>query len=101
MSLDKFIHPTRSPESLPESIPPPPRARTANDPATTEIIVVKHIDAFLVRPILERELKGVPSARVRPDVRINALIITAPEAFIPLLAAIIDYLDDPRWLAFG
>ena len=98
ISLDKFLRLTRLPEILPGSLPAPPPAQAATDPVTTEIMMMEDIDAFLIRPFLERELKHVRHARIRPDVTINAIIVTAPEVFMPRLRAIIEYLDDPRWL---
>lgn len=98
VSLDKYARPARLPEALPDSLPPAPSAEAAKQPPTTEVFVAEHIDAFFIRPYLERELIPVPATRVLPDIRINALIVTAPEPFMPRLEAIVDYLDDPRWL---
>jgi hypothetical protein len=98
VSLQKKARPARLPETLPASLPPRPSHLSPADVLTTEVFVAEHIDVFLIRPILENELVGQSSAKVRPDVRINALIVTAPEPLMPRLQAVVEYLDDPRWI---
>ncbi len=90
--------PPRLPATLPASLPPPPSDEALRASVTTEIFLLKHLHVFDLRSVLEMELAKSPHARVQPDVRVNLLVVTAPEAFMPRLRAIIEYLDDPRWL---
>jgi hypothetical protein len=102
--LRRFPQSPRLPERLPD-LEPVPLAKLGDpewvtslgDTLSTEIFTLEHIDVFLVKPYLEREITATTGARVLPDIRINALIVSAPESALPRLAAIVAYLDDKRW----
>lgn len=67
------------------------------DEVTTHIFIFDHIDAELAVPYLEKALRTTKGARVIWDMRINGLIVTAPESRLPHLEAIVVYLDTERW----
>ena len=103
--LKRFPQQPRLPERLPALEPvaladlgyPPGWSFALSDTLTTEVFTLQHIDVFLVKPYLDREINTAKGARVLPDLRINALVVTTPEFAMPRLAAIIAYLDDKRW----
>ena len=105
--LKRFPRQPRLPERLPDLAPvplvdlgyPPGWSFALSDRLQTEVLTLEHIDPFLVKPYLDRELTTTKGNRVLPDILTNALIITAPEQAMPRLAAIVAYLDDKRWYA--
>lgn len=63
---------------------------------TTQIFIFNHIDAELAAPYIEKAAAD-KYARAVVDIRVNALIVTAPESRMRTLEAIVAYLDDSRW----
>lgn len=102
VSLNRYTRPVFLPATIPEDLPVPSRSLfmpgvKLGESHTTEVFTLESVDAFLVRPYVERELTSFPGSRALPDLRVNALIVTAPESRLPRLEAIVRYLDDPRW----
>jgi hypothetical protein len=100
--LKRFPRIPHLPKELPKLVPAPrePWQTSAdrNDAVTTQIFIFDHIDAELAAPYLEKAAAS-KYTRVVFDIRINALIVTATEARMPHLEAIVTYLDDVRWYA--
>ena len=97
VSLTRYTRPVFLPAAIPNipEIPNTPVDRST--PLTTVVLMVEKIDAFHLAPYLRCEIEGIRGARVLPDVRTNALIVTSVESLESRLSAIVTYLDDEKW----
>lgn len=98
--LNPFPSKVFLPATLPDlSLVPDPisgLSKSVVGPLSTEVYILKWVDAEAVAPYLEREFSA-PGSRVVTDRVINGLIVSAPRSTFPRLQAIVEYLDDKRW----
>ena len=97
ISLERYTRPLYLPADLPEHLLPKRTLGPDNADLTTWVLTVEKIDAGHLLPYLRRETEKIPGAKVQTDVRVNALIVTAPESLEPRTRAVVSYLDDDKW----